>query len=84
MTQQEDNTAVRIGPLQQITDRRIREAVVRILHLGALAEQGVGLIEKKDGRCPSGILEHAVEVLFRLANGLADDLGEVDAIEIFA
>ena len=67
--------------LQQIGDFEIGVAVVRIAHLGPLAEQRVRLVEEQD---TIGVLrgrEQPVEVLFCLADVFADNCCEVDLVE---
>src|SRR5262249_13073334 len=48
----------------------------------ALAEEGVGLVEEQDGAALLGAVEDVAEILLRLADVLADDAGQVDAIEV--
>ena len=46
----EDGDAVVVlHPLEQVADLDVGVAVVGVAHLGALAEQGVGLVEEQDG-----------------------------------
>src|SRR5262249_45603168 len=53
-----------------------------VLHLRPLAEQRVGLVEEEDGVGGLGLVEDATEVLLRLADVLADDGREIDAIQV--
>jgi len=46
---------------------------VGVLHLGALAEDGVGLVEEEDGVAALRFVEDALQVLLCLADVFADD-----------
>ena len=81
----EDRDAVeRLHALQQVGGLDVRVAVVRVAHLGALAEQRVGLVEEQDAVDLVGLGEDLVEVLLGLADVLVDDRGEVDRVEVEA
>ena len=56
--------------LQQVADFDVGVAIVRVLHVGALAEQRVGFVEEQDRARRFGILEHLPEMLLRLADVL--------------
>jgi len=68
--------------LQEITDLDIRVAIVRILYLRPLAEQGIGFVEEQDGVRGLCLHKNLVEVLLGLADILADNLRKVDPVEI--
>ena len=53
-----------------------------VLDLGALAEQRVRLVEEQDRRILGARVEDCAQVLLGLADVLADDLREVDAVEV--
>jgi hypothetical protein len=57
---------------------------VRIVDRGALAEQGVGLVEQQDRVGVLGGGEHAVQVLLGLTDVLADHPGQVDPVQVEA
>src|SRR5262249_24869310 len=59
-------------------------AVVAVPYLGSLAEQRVRLVEEEDRAAFLGGVEDAPEVLLGLADVLAHDLAQVDAVEIEA
>jgi hypothetical protein len=65
-----------LDPLQQVIDRGIGVAVVRVAHIAALAEQRIGFIEEQ-----RRALEQRRQVLFRFADVLAGDRGQVDAVK---
>src|SRR6185437_15161434 len=79
---QDHHAVERLEPLQKESDLDVGVAVMSVLHLAPLAEQSVGLIEKKDRGAVAGERKDAIEVLLGLADVLADDSGEVDAPEI--
>ncbi len=54
------------------------------LDLGALAEDGVGLVEEEHGVGAIGLGEDPLQVLLRLAHVLVDDGGELDDVEVEA
>ena len=74
----------RLHPLEQVGDLDVRVAVARVLDLGALAEQRVGLVEQQDAVHAVGLGEDPVEVLLGLADVLVDDGREVDDVEVEA
>jgi hypothetical protein len=81
----EDRDAVEgLDALQQVGDLLVGVAVVGVLALAALAEQGVGLVEEQDPAALLGPVEHAGEVLLGLADVLRDDEREVDAVDVAA
>ena len=49
---QDRQTPVALHPLEQVADLDVGVAVVAVLELGALAEEGVGLVEEEDARPP--------------------------------
>ena len=53
-----------------------------VFDLAALAEECIGLGEEKDGPPCRGGTEDSPQVFLRLADVLADDLAQIDAIEI--
>ena len=71
--------------LEQIGHLHIGVAVVGVLHLAALAEDGVALVEEQDAVGLFGLGEHRLKIFLRLADILADDLGDIDLyISIFS
>ena len=56
---QDREPAVGLHPLQQVGDLEVRVAVVAVLHLAALAEQRVGLVEQQHRAARLGGVEHA-------------------------
>ena len=81
----QDGQAVeRLHPLQQVGDLDVGVAVARVAHLGALAEERVGLVEEQHAVDAVGLGEDPVEVLLGLADVLVDDRGEVDDVEVEA
>src|SRR5262249_49034766 len=54
--------------------------IVRVARFHALAENGMGLVEKQQRVGEVGGVEEALEIFLRFANVLADDLREVDAV----
>ena len=81
---EDDRAGVALHLLEQVGDLDVGVAVVRVLHLGALAEERVGLVEEEDRVRALGGAEHAVEVLLGLADVLRDHGGEVEAEEVEA
>ena len=69
---------VLLEALQQIVDFGIGVAVVRILDLGALAEDGVAFVEEQDALAALGLGEDGAELLLGLADILADHGREID------
>ena len=70
--------------LQQVVDLDIGVAVVAVLDLAALAEEGVGLVEEEDRPAVLRGIEEAAQVFLGLADVFADHRREVDAIEVEA
>ena len=70
---QDRQAAVDLHPLQQVADLDVGVAVVAVLHLAALAEERVGLVEEQDRAAVLGGIEHPPQVLLGLADVLADD-----------
>ena len=81
---QDDDAVVLLHPLQQVADLDVGVAVVGVLDLGALAEDGVGLVEEQDGVAVGRLVEDAVEVLLGLADVLADHRRQVDLVQLEA
>ena len=79
---QDRQAPVGLHALEQVADLDVGVAVVAVLDLAALAEQGVGLVEEEDGAALLGGVEDAAQVLLGLADVLADHRGEVDAVEV--
>ena len=81
----EDREAVEgLDALQQVRNLDVGVAVVRVTHLRALAEEGVGLVEEQHAVDPVDLGEDPLEVLLGLADVLVDDRGEVDRVELEA
>ena len=74
--------AIGLHALQQVVDLDVGVAVVAVLHLAALAEQRVGLVEEQDRAAVLGRVEQAAQILLGLADVLADDRRQVDAVEV--
>src|SRR5947207_3183987 len=68
--------------LEKIADLLIRILVVRALNVGALAEQGVGLVEEQNPILGFRPFEDAFEILLRLTDVFGNDLGQIDAIHV--
>ena len=68
---EDDGAVVALHLLEQVGDLDVRVAVVGVAHLGALAEERVGLVEEEDRVRALGGAEDAVEVLLGLADVLA-------------
>src|SRR5262249_17817199 len=81
---QDREPAIRLHALQEVVDLDVGVAIVAVLHLAALPEERVGLVEEEDGATVLCRVEETAEVLLRLADVLAHDRGEVDAIQIQA
>ena len=79
---QDREAAVGLHALQQVADLDVGVAVVAVLDLGPLAEERVRLVEEQDRAARLGRVEDPPQVLLRLADVLADDLAEVDAVEV--
>ena len=78
----EDREALEaLHALEQVADLEVGVAVVRVLDLGALAEQRVGLVEEQDHVGRVGGVEQPAQVLLGLADVLVDDLRQVDAVQ---
>ncbi len=79
----QDGDAVEaLHPLEQVGHLDVGVPVARVLDLGALAEQGVGLVEQQHAVDPVGLGEDAVQVLLGLADVLVDDGREVDHVQV--
>ncbi len=74
--------AIRFHPLQQVADFHIGVAIVAVLDVTALPEERVGLVEEQDAAALLGCVENATQVLLGLTYVLADDLAQIDAIQI--
>ena len=68
--------------LEQIGHLHVGVPVVGVLYVAPLAEDGVALVEEQDAIGIAGLVEHGLQVLFRFADILADDLGDVDLIHL--
>jgi len=79
---QDRQAPVRLHPLEEVANLDVGVTVVAVLHLAALAEQGIGLVEQQDGPAVLGGVEHPPQVLLRLADVLADDLAQVDPVQV--
>ena len=78
----EDGDAlVGLDAREQVVGLRVGEAIVRVLDVGALAEERVGLVEEQHDLRMLGAGEELREVLLRLADVLARDAGQIDAID---
>ena len=68
--------------LQKIGHLHVGVAVVGVLDLAALAEQSVALVEEEDAPGVPRLLKDRPQVLFGLADVLADDLGQIDLVQL--
>jgi hypothetical protein len=73
---------ISLHALQQVADFDVGVAVVAVLDLGALAEQGVGFVEEQDGAAVFGGVENLAQVLLGFADVFADHGRQVDAVEV--
>ena len=64
---------------QKVRDLDVRIAVVRIVHLAAFAEQGVGLVEEQDRFGAGDFSEDPIEVLLGFADVSRNDRREIDS-----
>ena len=53
-----------------------------VLDLAAFAENGVGLVEEQDRAAVLGLAENALEVFLGLADELADQVRQLDLVEV--
>src|SRR2546430_3528262 len=81
---QDREPAIRLHSLEEVAYLDVRVAVVAVLDLAALPEEGVRLVEEEDRAPLLGRVEHAAEVLLRLADVLADDRAQIDPVEVEA
>ena len=81
---QEADAGEGLEPLEQVVGLEVRVAIVARLHVGALAEQRVRLVEQQDRVAGLGRVEQRAELLLGLADPLRDELAEVDLIELEA
>lgn len=65
--------------LQQIRHVTIGKSILRTLNSTTVAEQGVRLVEEENRPVAVGHIKHAIHVLFRFTNMLADDRGKIHA-----
>src|SRR5262249_15709684 len=68
--------------LQEIANLDVRVTIVRVLHLRALAKQGVRFIEDQNRVRALRLVEELMQVLFRLADVFAHDLRQIDLVQI--
>ena len=81
----QDGQAVEgLQPLQQVGALDVGVAVVGVLHVAALAEDRVGLVEEQHRVDPAGLGEDPLEVLLGLPDVLVDHRGQVDRVEVEA
>ena len=73
-----------LHPLQQVGDLLVGVPVVRVLHLRALPEQGVRLVEEQQDVEALRLVEDPFEVLLGLADVLVDDRRQVDPEQVEA
>ena len=79
---QDDDTIVLLNALQEIANLDIGVAIVGVLHLRALTEQRVRFVKEQDAIAALRGIEDPLQVLLRLADVLADDPRQIDAIEL--
>ena len=58
-----------LQPLQQVVDLCIGLAIMGVLYVGALAEQGIRLIKQQHRTTLLGPCKHGIQVLLGLADG---------------
>ena len=78
---QNRQAAIRLHPLEQVTDFDIRIAIMAVLNLATLAKQRIGFVEQQDRATRLGGVEDAPQILLRLTDVFADDRREIDAIQ---
>ena len=76
------HTVMFLHLLEQIGHLHIGVAVVGVLHLAALAEDGVAFVEEEHTVGPLGLGKYRLEVFLRFTDILADDLGDVDLVHL--
>ncbi len=77
----QDNDAGKLlDALEEIVDLKIHKAILSVLNISAGAEQAFTFIEEKPSIRALGFKENAAEIFLGLANPLADNGGEVDAV----
>src|SRR5215472_17096963 len=64
---------------EQVGDFDVRVTIVGIAHLGSFSKERVGLVEEKNGVAVFCGSEGAIEILFGIANVLADNSREIEA-----
>ena len=78
----EENSFVTLESLEKKVCLEIRVTVVRVLHIGALAEQGVAFIEEQDHieflRC----FKDAIQIFLRLADVFVHHGREIEPVKI--
>ena len=79
---QDGQPAIRLHPLEQIADLDVGVTVVAVFHFAALAEKRVGFVEKQNRAAFLGGVEHAPQILFRLADVFAHHRAEIDPEKI--
>src|SRR6266851_7674414 len=79
---QDGNSLELLHPLQQVVNLDVGKAVVCVLDLGALAKQGVGLIEEQHHVGALTRVENLLKAFFSLADVFVDHAGKVDAEEL--
>ena len=78
----EDDALVLLHPLEQIGHLGVGVFVLGVLYLAALAQQGVGLVEEQNHVAFLRLVKHLAQTLFRLADVLVHNLGQVHLIEL--
>ncbi len=79
---QDDGALVLLHALQEVAGLDVGVAVVRVAHLGTLAEQRVGLVEEEHHVARLGFAKDLAQVLLRLADVLAHHGGQIDLVEL--
>ncbi len=79
---QDDDAGKPLDALEQEVHLDRRVAVVSILDFAALAEQRIGFVEIEQRASGLGRFEQPGKIFLRLADIAADELREIDAIEI--
>ena len=73
-----------INLLEQIVYFQICEAIVAVLDVGALSKQCISFVKEQDRIVLLGRRKNLPKILFRLAVVLADNLAQVDVIDILS
>ena len=73
---------IALEALEQVRDFDVGVPVVSVGDSGTLAHEGVGLVEEEGEVRRLGDVEHAGQILLRLSDVLADQVGEIDLVKV--